>query len=109
MGNIDLQTLFTSLKDEVSALAISSLKQYKNEATADGLKLLDTLKTDIENWKNELLKGEISVEDLEFLVLGKKELIEMNTLKQVGLAKIKIDEFKNNILKLIANKLAGIL
>jgi len=41
--------------------------------------------------------------------MSKKELIQMNALKQAGLALVKIDEFKNSVLTLIVNGLTTLI
>ena len=48
MENID----FNALLAGVTNLASSNLKDYLNEATADGKKLLESLKVDIQTWNN---------------------------------------------------------
>ena len=104
MGSID----FNALLAGVTSLASSNLKDYLNEATADGQKLLESLKVDIQTWNNELVEGKISTTDLEFLIMAKKEEMEMEGLKQAGVAEIRIDQFKNGILKLIVKTLEGL-
>lgn len=109
MGNIDFQALLATLKDEVIKLATSSVQNYASEAKIDGLKLLDSLQTDIKNWTAELVAGNLSADDLQFLVMAKKELIEMNALKQAGLGLIKVDELKNSLLQLVVKTLLSLV
>ncbi len=108
MGSMDYQAVLVTLKEEVTDLATTNVRSYLNEAKADGLKLVDSLKTDIQIWGQELAAGKMSAEDVEFLVMAKKELIEMNALKQVGLGQVKVDEFKNSILHLIVKTLVNL-
>ena len=98
MATFDFQTLFDQLKKEVSSLAISSVKEFKKEAEADAQNLLESLKQNLQNWTLELATGEISKEDFEFLVMGQKELIEMNILKQKGMALIDLDKLKISLI-----------
>ena len=108
MGSMDYQAVLVTLKDGVTDLATTNVHNYLNEAKADGLKMVDSLKTDIHNWGLELAAGKMSANDVEFLVMAKKELIQMNALKQVGLGQVKVDEFKNSILRLIVNTLVNV-
>ena len=108
MGSMDYQAVLVTLKDGVTDLATTNVHSYLNEAKADGLKLVDSLKTDIHNWGLELAAGKMSANDVEFLVMAKKELIQMNALKQVGLGQVKVDEFKNSILRLIVKTLVNL-
>jgi TPP-dependent trihydroxycyclohexane-1,2-dione (THcHDO) dehydratase len=98
MATFDFQTLFDQLKKEVSNLAVSSVQQFKKEAEADGQNLLESLKQNLQTWTLELATGEISKEDFEFLVMGQKELIEMNILKQKGMALIDLDKLKISLI-----------
>lgn len=109
MPDINFQQISDKLKDEVTKLALSSFNQYKNEAKADALKLLEELKVNLATWTLQLAEGKLSRDDFEFLVLGQKELVEMNALKQAGLTLIKTDEFKNSLLKLITKTIAGLI
>ncbi|WP_423126748.1 hypothetical protein [Gaoshiqia sp. Z1-71] len=106
---MDFQTLFDSLKNEVIKLASSSLKSYKKEAQSDALRVAEELKEDLKAWTIQLATGEMAAKDFEFLILAKKELIEMTALKQKGLAKIKIDEFKTGLLNCIISTVTGLI
>jgi hypothetical protein len=109
MAEINFQQILDKLKDEVIDLALSTFEKYKNEAKTDALMLLDELKGNLKTWALQLADGKLSRADFEFLVLGQKELIEMNALKQAGLALIKADEFKNNLLNLITSTVLGLI
>jgi hypothetical protein len=108
MGNIDFQVVLATLKEGVTSLATTTVQNYVNEAKADGLKLVESLKTYIQTWGQELTAGKLSAADVEFLVMAKKDVIEMNALKQAGLGLIKVDEFKNSLLQLIVKTLVSL-
>lgn len=109
MANIDFQILFNKLKEEAISLTTSTVKKYKTAACADLMNILEDMKESLERWTIQLAEGKLSKEDFEFLVLGQKELIEMNALKQAGLALIKADELKNSLLNLIVNTVTSFL
>lgn len=109
MATENFQQIFEGLKNEAAKLALSTFKEYKDAAKADAVQLIEDLKGDIENWTVEVSEGKLSKNDLEFLVLAQKELIEMNALKQAGLALIKADEFKNSLLNLVTNTIIGLI
>lgn len=109
MPNIDFQQLFDSLKKGVSELAIAEFKKYTNEAQADALNLMDKVKDNLKTWTQQLSEGKLSKDDIEFLVLGQKDLIEMNALKQVGLAAIGIDDLKDKLLNFIVKTISNLL
>ena len=109
MANLDFQNLVETLKTEVTNLALSTGNNYKSEATADALNMLNMMKENLSTWTMELADGKMSTKDFEFLVLGQKELIEINAMKQAGLAMIQVDEFKNSILNLIIKTVIGLI
>jgi len=53
-------------------------------------------------WKDGLASGALSKADFEFLLKGKKDLAEMEALKQLGLSKIRITKITNGIIDVIA-------
>jgi hypothetical protein len=108
MANIDFHAVLETLKVGAVSLATKTVQNYVNDAKADGLKLVESLKTDIQIWVQELEAGKLSAADVEFLVMAKKDVIEMNALKQAGLGLIKVDEFKNSLLQLIVKTLVSL-
>jgi hypothetical protein len=109
MATFDFQTLFDQLKKEVSKLAVSSVQKFKNEAETDAQNLLENLKQNLKAWSFQLASGEISKDDFEFLVMGQKELIEMNILKQKGMALIELDKLKISLIKQIVNTTLSVI
>jgi hypothetical protein len=45
-----------------------------------------------------LADGNLTREDFEFLVRGKKDLAEMEALKQIGLGKIRLNRIRDQII-----------
>ncbi len=109
MSAINFQKIFKGLEDEAIKLAIAGFTQYKDQAKTDAVNLMESLKVNLENWTIQLAEGKLSKDDFEFLVLAQKELIEMNALKQAGLALIKADEFKNSLLNLVVKTVIGLI
>lgn len=109
MTNEDFQLIIDKLRDEVIKLAMATFNDYKNEAKADALKLIEEMKVKLKKWTLQLANGELSKDDFEFLVLGQKELVEMKALKQAGVALIKADEFKNSLLNLVTKTIIGLI
>lgn len=109
MASIDIEQLLKELKDESAALAKATFKKFKAEAEEDALNLIGTLKEDIKNWTIMLANGQISKDEFEWLVMSKKELIEMVGLKQAGLTLIKLDELKAKLLNLVISKVFSLV
>ena len=101
MATFDFQTLFDQLKKEAGNLANTSVEQFKKEAVTDAQNLLEDLKQNLQTWTVQLASGEMTKDDFEFLVMGQKELIEMNILKQKGMALIDLDKLKTKLINQI--------
>lgn len=109
MATFDFQTLFDQLKKEVSNVAVTSVEQFKTEAETDAQNLLEYLKQNLQIWTIQLAAGELTKEDFEFLVLGQKELIEMNFLKQKGMALIDLDKLKISLINQVIKTALSII
>jgi hypothetical protein len=109
MGTIDFNSLLNELLDQAKEIAVSTFKDYKKQAVDDAESLVSGIKPKLEKWTLQFANGDLSKDDLEFLVLGQKELVEMNALKQVGIALIELDKLKNSILKSTVNSIINII
>jgi hypothetical protein len=109
MASIDIEKLLKELKDESAKLAKQAFKKFKDEAESDALTLISTLEEDIKTWTLQLVNGALTKDDFEWLVMAKKELIEMVGLKHAGLSLIKIDELKAKLLNLVITKVFSLI
>lgn len=109
MANENFQKTIETIKNEAINLALTTFSNFKNEAKADALKLVENVKENLKTWTLQLAEGKLSKEDFEFLVLGQKELIEMNALRQAGVKLNEAEKFKSNLLALIAKTVIGII
>jgi hypothetical protein len=97
----DFSKFFNALSGKIADYAAESWKEYSEEVVKDGGAFLEKAKDDLERWSKELAEGKLSKEDFGWLVQGKKDLAEMEALKQAGLAKAQIDRCKNDILSMV--------
>jgi hypothetical protein len=79
----DLGDLAESFGDDIRAILVDESNIFV-EKTRD----------DLERWVQQLAEGDLSREEFEWLVKGKKDLAEMEALKKKGLAKAKVDKYK---------------
>jgi hypothetical protein len=98
---VDFDAFFKELKTGARAIALQEAKGFVKEATSDGKDFLNTIKEDLELWTKQLAEGNLSLEDFEFLVKGKKDLAEMKALTQAGLAAIRIDQIRTAMIELV--------
>jgi hypothetical protein len=85
----------------LKGLSRTSLKEFKDAATSDAKDFLEKYKADLQKWIEDLANGELSEEDFEDLVLGRKDIAEMYALKKAGVALAKMDLFKCRLADLI--------
>lgn len=101
MAVFNFSALFDTLKTGVIALVKKTLKNCIEAGKADGQKMLDELKEKLDRWTTQLLQGNITKEDFEWLLYSQKQLVVMTALKEAGLGQIEADLFKANVLNLI--------
>jgi len=90
-----------TLKNDLIGFAKENLEEYKEEIIKDGTEFVERTKTDLERWTQGLGTGALNQEDFEFLLKAKKDLAEMEALKQIGLTQIRIDKITNGIIDVI--------
>lgn len=99
MSNFD--DYVQAVEEGVKELAKKTLKGFKDEALSDAKEFLQSSKDDLQRWTKLLARGELSQDDFEWLVVGRKDVAELHTLKQSGLAMIRLDRFRNALLDLV--------
>ena len=101
MPKFDFDSFFKELKNGIKEIAKTEAADFVKEATSDGKDFLNTIKADLKKWTRQLAEGKLSEDDFEFLVRGKKDLAEMEALKQAGLAAIRVDRIRVAVIDLI--------
>jgi len=99
----------TEVKSEVKALAVKMFHEYQDAAVKESVAFLNQTKSDLERWLKLLIAGDLTREEFEWLVAGKKDLMDLYYLKEAGLARVRIDRFRNGLLKIIVDKAVAIL
>ncbi|MCP4576596.1 MAG: hypothetical protein GY846_09970 [Deltaproteobacteria bacterium] len=99
MSNFD--DFLDVIEEGVKELAKKTLKGFRDESVADARNFLEASKSDLQRWTKLLASGDLSQDDFEWLVIGRKDVAELHTLKQAGLALVRLDRFKNALLDLV--------
>lgn len=97
------------LKDDLLDLAKDFGDDLKDEIIDDGTAFAQNAKEDLEEWTRMVANGELSQEDLEWLIEAKKDLAKMEALKQKGVAKAKIDNLRSAIMETVAGSVFKVL
>ncbi len=103
MSTINIDQLIQALESGVDSLAKSTLNDYLSQAKTDGENAIDDMKGNLQKWTLELESGVLTADDLAFLLKEQSALDEMTTLKQAGLAEVRVDQFKSDLINMITN------
>jgi hypothetical protein len=101
MSIFDFNMFLDSLKDELGTLASEIGTDIRDELIKDGLQFVHKTRDDLQSWSEQLLTGELSKDDFEWLIKSKKDLAEMHALQQKGLAQARIDRFKTALVQTV--------
>ena len=96
-----LDNFLKEVKTGVIAIAKGEAGEFAKQARADGQEFVDAVRADLEKWARQLAAGDLSKSDFDFLVRGKKDLVEMNALTQAGLAAARIERIRTASIDLI--------
>ena len=91
----------STIKDDLLEFAKENLEEYKDELLKDGNEFVKKAKKDLERWTEGLASGALSKADFEFLLKGKRDLAEMEALKQLGLSKIRVNKITNGVIDVV--------
>ncbi len=97
----DFNDFLESLKKGLEELIKKNWKEVKDAAEKDGKAFFDKTEEDLKRWTKLLAQGDLSQDDFEWLVAGKKDLAEMEGLKQAGLAMVRLERFQNALISLV--------
>ena len=95
--------IFNEIKTKVIGLATDEVKVYKDKAVKDTNEYLQTSKEKLKKWTLLLVDKKIDGEEFEYLVNSQLGLGEMKVLTNVGIAQIKAEKFKNDVINLVVN------
>lgn len=101
--------LIQALESGVDSLVKSSLQDYLSQAKTDGENAINGIKANLQKWAVELESGALTADDFAFLLKEQAALDEMTALKQAGLAEVKIDQFKADLINMITNTVISVL
>lgn len=96
------------VKTGAKDLARELFMEYRDTAVKESENFFAAARADLERWTKLLITGDLTREDFEWLVKGKKDLLDLYALKQAGLARVRIDRFRNGVIKLVVDKAMAI-
>lgn len=97
----DFDDFLENLKKGLEELAKKNWAEFREAAEKDGKAFVEKTKEDLRRWTKLLAQGDLSKDDFEFLVAGKKDLAEMEALRQAGLTLVRLERFQNALISLV--------
>lgn len=105
----NFRAFWKGLRDELRRLVESSWREYRDAALKDGDAFFRKTREDLERWAALLAKGQLTADEVTWLVRGKKDLATLAALEQAGLALAARDRFRDGLLDLLGRSLQNIL
>jgi hypothetical protein len=97
----DFNDYLAALKTELPEFVAYSWKNEKTAALKDAQTFVQQAEADLERWTALLARGDLTRDDFEWLVAGKKDLAELNALKRKGLSRVALERFINGLIDTI--------
>lgn len=91
--------LLEELKSKLKTIITNSYKDIQPELEKDLNVFLETSREKLERWIFLFSTGDITEEELEWLLKSQLDLVTLQALQTIGISKIKLNALKNNILK----------
>lgn len=109
LGNLE-QAVIQASGDSLQNLKDSTVANFEDllkQAAGDAIAFVSSAVPFLGKYTDLYIQKLITSDELESLILGLKDLAEMNGLTQAGLAAIQIDNTRNSILKVVTSTLIG--
>jgi hypothetical protein len=99
----DINTILNTALEDAKALGATLFKNFAQQAAADANAFFQESRAGIIRAYELRVRDLITDDDLEDLILGKRDLAIMHALKQEGLATAAVDTFTHGILNILMN------
>ena len=103
---MDIDKLIAEIKTQLLELLKENYKDFVPELENDITNFLKQSKVKLERWTLLLVDKSLTQDDFEWLVKSQKNLLVLSALQTAGLSKIKLNNLKNAIRKVIINTTA---
>ena len=103
---MDIDKLLAEIKAQLLELLKENYKDFVPELENDITNFLKQSKVKLERWTLLLIDKSLTQDDFEWLVKSQKNLLVLEALQTAGLSKIKLNNLKNSIIKVIINTTA---
>ena len=104
---IDWNQILKDIEAQVLQLAEDIFKEYAKEASDDAKAFLENSADRLKRWSTMVVSGILDKDEFQSLVKGQLDLAEFHALKQTGMLQIRIDMFKNGMIKILIAAVEG--
>lgn len=98
---MNIEEILTEMRSELIRLFSDNFKDLSDESKKDLNLFLSTTEEKFKRWTLLLIEEKITKEEFEWLVKSQKDLLVLNSLYEAGVSKIKLSNFKNQIINTI--------
>ncbi|WP_395053205.1 hypothetical protein [Flavobacterium sp.] len=103
---MNIEKLLAEIKAQLLELLKENYKDFVPQLENDITNFLKQSKVKLERWTLLLVDKSLTQDDFEWLVKSQKNLLVLEALQTAGLSKIKLNNLKNSIIKVIINTTA---
>lgn len=100
---MDFKLFLENFMNDLKSQSLALEEDIRGDLLTDGLDFVHKTRADLEKWSGQLAAGELSSDEFKWLLLAKKDLAEMETLKQKGLTLARIDRYKTAMSQSVLN------
>jgi hypothetical protein len=108
MTKLELNQIYLQMEHEINHLSHTTISLYRNAIKEDARDTVLKFKNDIDQWVLQLNERKIACYDLEFLLENKKAEVELARLEEVEADDEELDEYKNDILRVMAKSIMNV-
>ena len=105
----DYNEFLEALKDGAKELAKETFDGFEDQAISDTEAFARKCEADIKRRTAQLANGDLTEEDFQDLMEGKKALAEIHALTQAGIARVKLENFRVGPINLIVKTATDVL
>jgi hypothetical protein len=92
-----------ALGNGAKSLASTTFADFQGQAEADAAAFIAKMEADLRRWTGLLSRQSITGEDFRDLLQAKKALVEVHELRQVGVARTRLERFRTGLINLIVD------
>lgn len=89
--------------------AFDTADEFRRQLEADAGAFLDRTQEDLNRWSDLAEEGKLTPDELEFLLMGKRDLAEMHGLKQAGLALVQVQRMQSLVIQVLISTVFDVL